>query len=104
MTRIHWLLAAVLLLPVPVAAQAAPPADVAAALPTHVAYYQAATGFTRPVYVTHADDGSNRLFVVEQGGVIRVMALDSGFMMRRRSSTSTRASARTPPTTPKKGC
>jgi glucose/arabinose dehydrogenase len=30
-------------------------------------------GFTRPVYVTHAGDGSGRLFVVEQAGVIRIV-------------------------------
>ncbi len=29
-------------------------------------------GFSMPVYLTHAGDGSNRLFVVEQGGTIRV--------------------------------
>lgn len=79
--RIHWLLTAVLLLPVPALAQAAPPADDVAALPAQVAYYQAASGFTRPVYVTHAGDGTNRLFIVEQGGVIRVMLLDDGFML-----------------------
>lgn len=32
-----------------------------------------ATGFNRPLYVTHAGDGSGRLFVVEQGGLIRVI-------------------------------
>lgn len=30
-------------------------------------------GFSRPVFVTHAGDGSGRLFVVEQGGVVRVV-------------------------------
>ena len=30
------------------------------------------TGLASPVFVTHAGDGSNRLFAVEQGGVIRV--------------------------------
>ncbi len=81
MMRIHWLFAAVLLLPVPALAKAAPPDDEVAALPAQVAYYQAANGFTRPVYVTHAGDGTNRLFVVEQGGVIRVMLLNDGFML-----------------------
>jgi glucose/arabinose dehydrogenase len=33
--------------------------------------------FTRPVDLQHADDGSDRLFVVEQDGVIRVFANDS---------------------------
>jgi glucose/arabinose dehydrogenase len=32
-----------------------------------------ATGLTSPVFVTHADDRSNRLFVVEQAGTIRVL-------------------------------
>jgi glucose/arabinose dehydrogenase len=31
------------------------------------------SGFTSPVFMTHAGDGSNRLFVVEQGGIIRVI-------------------------------
>jgi glucose/arabinose dehydrogenase len=30
------------------------------------------TGLTRPVYVTHAGDGSGRIFVVEQTGYIRI--------------------------------
>ncbi len=32
-----------------------------------------ADGFTRPVYLTHAGDGSNRLFIVEQAGVIKII-------------------------------
>jgi glucose/arabinose dehydrogenase len=32
-----------------------------------------ASGFDRPLFVTHAGDGSGRLFVVEQGGKIRVV-------------------------------
>ena len=32
-----------------------------------------AEGFERPLYVTHAGDGTDRLFVVEQGGTIRVV-------------------------------
>jgi glucose/arabinose dehydrogenase len=35
-----------------------------------------ATGFARPLYITHADDGSDRLFVVEQGG--RIWILQNG--------------------------
>ncbi len=33
-----------------------------------------ASGFASPVYVTHAGDGSGRLFIVEQPGVIKVLA------------------------------
>lgn len=38
--------------------------------------------FTRPVYLTHAGDGSGRVFVVEQPGTIRVLAegLDQTFL------------------------
>ena len=32
-----------------------------------------AVGFDRPLFVTHAGDGSGRLFVVEQGGKIRIV-------------------------------
>ncbi len=32
-----------------------------------------ASGLSRPVYVTHAGDGSGRLFVLEQGGRIRIV-------------------------------
>ena len=32
-----------------------------------------ATGFNRPVFLTHAGDGSQRLYVVERGGIIRVL-------------------------------
>src|SRR5574341_535509 len=31
-----------------------------------------ASGLNQPVYVTHAGDGSGRLFIVEQGGRIRI--------------------------------
>jgi len=34
--------------------------------------------FRRPIIVTHAGDGSNRLFVAEQQGVIRVLPNDQG--------------------------
>ena len=32
-----------------------------------------AEGFEAPIYITHAGDGSNRLYVVEQGGLIHTM-------------------------------
>ncbi len=31
------------------------------------------TGLSSPVFVTNANDGSNRLFIVEQGGIIKVL-------------------------------
>ncbi len=34
---------------------------------------EVASGFERPLFVTHAGDGSGRLFVVEQGGKIRIV-------------------------------
>ena len=33
------------------------------------------SGLISPVYMTNAGDGKNRLFVVEQGGVIKVTAI-----------------------------
>lgn len=38
-----------------------------------------AGGFVQPVHVSHADDGSGRIFVVEQAGRIRI--LDNGFVL-----------------------
>jgi hypothetical protein len=31
-----------------------------------------ASGLSQPLFVGHAGDGSNRLFIVEQGGLIKV--------------------------------
>jgi glucose/arabinose dehydrogenase len=39
-----------------------------------------AGGFVQPVHVTHAGDGSGRVFVVEQGGTIRII-LDNGVVL-----------------------
>jgi len=68
-------------------ATSAPPSSTNAAAPTtadatsaptdratpKIALKQVATGLDRPVYVTHAGDGSNRLFVVQKRGTIIVL-------------------------------
>src|SRR5687768_15738289 len=36
-------------------------------------WIEIANGFKNPLYLTHAGDGSERLFVVEQGGLIRIL-------------------------------
>ena len=59
-------------------AQVDDPCDVvtpSAARP-HIDLAQVARGFDTPAYLTHARDGSDRLFVVEQPGVIRVLEND----------------------------
>src|SRR5687767_10869784 len=44
----------------------------AAAAPPQLALATAFSGLASPVLVTHAGDGSNRLFIVEQAGAIKV--------------------------------
>ena len=41
-----------------------------------IALQEIATGFAKPVYLTHAGDGSNRLFVVEKAG--KIFIIDNG--------------------------
>jgi glucose/arabinose dehydrogenase len=41
--------------------------------PTSISLNLIATGFTKPVHITHAGDGSGRLFVVEQTGQIYIL-------------------------------
>jgi glucose/arabinose dehydrogenase len=64
----------------PAAGSAARPASDAAAAPAafnpgafNLVLTQVASGLSKPVLVTHAGDGSGRLFVVEQTGKIRVI-------------------------------
>src|SRR3712207_3614121 len=47
-----------------------PPAVQAASAP--VTLTQVLSGFRQPLFVTHAGDGRNRLFVVEKGGTLQV--------------------------------
>jgi glucose/arabinose dehydrogenase len=61
----HAALVAVLLVAAPVAAQT-----------PQIALQPVLTGLAEPLFVTHAGDGTNRLFVVERGG--RVLSLASG--------------------------
>jgi len=52
----------------------APPAPQSAgAWPPTIALQQIADGFDRPLHITHAGDGSGRLFVVEKVGRIRIV-------------------------------
>lgn len=44
---------------------------------SNIQLQQVATGFSSPVLVTNAHDGSNRLFIVEQTGKIRVLQPDA---------------------------
>jgi glucose/arabinose dehydrogenase len=44
-----------------------------AAQPVEYRLVEVANGFSRPLYVTHAGDGSGRLFVVEQSGAIKII-------------------------------
>jgi len=40
--------------------------------PDNVQLTPVASGLNRPLYLTHAGDGTNRLFILEQGGVIHI--------------------------------
>jgi glucose/arabinose dehydrogenase len=51
----------------PITTRSAPPD------PAQVRLVEVASGFERPLYVTHAGDGSDRLFVVEQAGRIWIL-------------------------------
>jgi glucose/arabinose dehydrogenase len=46
--------------------------------PTAYQLVEVASGFSRPLYLTHAGDGSGRVFVVEQGGKIWVLEPNTG--------------------------
>ncbi len=51
----------------------APEARLAASAPFTIALSQVTSGLIDPVFVTHAGDGSGRLFIVERAGRIRVL-------------------------------
>jgi len=52
--------------------------------PTQIQLTPIASGLNRPLYLTHADDGSGRLFILEQGGIIHIwqdgVILDAPFL------------------------
>ena len=67
--------------PLPLAQAQDPEANVvisrdSAPNPAELRLRRIASGFIRPLYVTHAGDGSKRLFIVEQGG--RILVLEDG--------------------------
>src|SRR5438093_12251831 len=41
--------------------------------PPQIALRMLPYGFDRPLFLTHAGDGSGRLFIVEKGGMIRIV-------------------------------
>ncbi len=49
------------------------PAEAAPSLPPGLKFTTVASGLTRPLFVTHAGDGSGRLFIVQQGGQILIL-------------------------------
>lgn len=68
----------------PVAPSTDEPATPAALLDGQVAFAQVAGGLASPVGVVNAGDGTNRLFVIEQRGTVRVIAdgsLQAGFFL-----------------------
>jgi glucose/arabinose dehydrogenase len=55
------------------AEEAAPMTQPSIPDPGGYAWAEVASGFNRPLYLTHAGDGSGRLFVLEQDGVVQVI-------------------------------
>ena len=41
--------------------------------PGKISFHEVASGLTRPVFITNAGDGSQRIFVIEQAGLIRIL-------------------------------
>lgn len=66
--------------PLPTATDVPPPSVAAFPEPAAFAWQPVATGYTSPILLTHAGDGSGRLFVVEQPGVIKIIGQDAPFL------------------------
>ncbi|HEC12333.1 MAG TPA: hypothetical protein ENI80_03645 [Acidiferrobacteraceae bacterium] len=60
------------LLPTLAIAQTCKPSDASGPIPD-IRLIQVAEGLDSPVAITHANDGSGRLFVLEQEGLVRVI-------------------------------
>ena len=41
--------------------------------PSRISFQEVASGLTNPVFITNAGDGSGRIFIIEQGGYIRIL-------------------------------
>lgn len=77
MRKLFWVLVFVLLVPVAAAQPTAPDnitviTRASAPDPASVRLVEVSSGYRNPLYVTHAGDGSDRLFVMEQAGRIWV--------------------------------
>ena len=57
----------------PTAALSGAPAPLAALDASKFSFQLVASGLTQPVFITHAGDGSGRIFIVEQTGTIRIL-------------------------------
>jgi len=69
---VHFLLAAAVACGVWGGLNTAKESQAAVTWPT-ISLKLAASGLTSPVAITHADDNSGRLYIVEQGGIIRIL-------------------------------
>jgi glucose/arabinose dehydrogenase len=61
-----------------VIAAATEPIDAAT---TPLGTVRVASGLTRPIFATHVPGDQNRLFIVEQGGLIKILNLQSGMVL-----------------------
>ncbi len=72
LARLTWILVGLSMSPWIAHAQTCVEAGADAPLP-EIALQEVAAGFDKPVHITHAGDGSGRLFIVEQDGVVRII-------------------------------